>query len=198
MTLWMNKFLRSIFFKGLIAILLLLYFSLQFDTIAFAQVKFSAVCPDKKINKNEYLQVQFVVENATGVQQVIPPSFKNFSIVSGPNHQSGISYVNGNIKQYIVIEFILKPRRYGIFTLGPATAKADGQTLRSNSLSVEVSNNSTNSSPGGTSFSPFGNMADVSPPPIHQFDDYILRTGENLQEKIKKNLFIKVIVSKTS
>jgi hypothetical protein len=195
----MNKFLRSILFKGLIPVLVLLYFSVQFDTIAFAQVKFSAVCPNKKISKNEYLQVQFIVENATNVQQVIPPSFKNFSIVSGPNHQSGISNINGNIKQYISIEFILKPRRYGNFTLGPATAKADGKILRSNSLSVEVSNNSTDSSSGGASFSPFANIiSDISPPPLHRFDDYILRQGENLQEKIKKNLFIKVIVSKTN
>ncbi len=193
----MNKFLRLIFLKRLIAVLLLLYYSLQFDTIAFAQVKFSAVCPNKKISKNEYLQVQFIVENATNVQQVIPPSFKNFSIVSGPNHQSGISNVNGIIKQYIAIEFILKPRRQGNFTFGPAIAKADGKTLRSNSLSVEVSNNSTSS--GGTSFSPFSNiMADVSPPPLHQFDDYILHKGENLEEKIKKNLFVKVTVNKTT
>src|SRR5687768_514276 len=104
----MNKFLRSIFFKRFIAVLFLLYYSSQFNTIVFAQVKFSAVCPNRKISKNEYLQVQFIVENATNVQQVIPPSFKNFTIVSGPNHQSGMSYVNGNIKQYIAIEFILK------------------------------------------------------------------------------------------
>ncbi len=194
----MNKFLLSLIPKRLIGFLLLLYSVIQFDLTAFTQVKFSAVCPNKKISKNEYLQVQFIVENATNVQQVIPPSFKNFSIVSGPNHQSGMSTINGNVKQYIAIEFILKPRRQGNFTISPATAKADGKTLRSNSLSVEVSNHPSNRSSGGTLFSPFGNsIADVSPPPLHQFDDYILRKGENLQEKIKKNLFIKVIVSKT-
>ncbi len=195
----MNKLLLSTIFKRITAFLLLLYLIIQFDLVAFAQVKFSAVCPQKKISKNEYLQVQFIVENATNVQQVIPPSFKNFSIISGPNHQSGMSTINGNVKQYIAIEFILKPRRQGNFTIAPATAKADGKTLRSNGLSVEVSNHPSNSSSGGTLFSPFGNStADVSPPPLHQFDDYILRKGENLQEKIKKNLFIRVIVSKTN
>lgn len=186
----MHKFLRSIFPIRLIAALVFLYFNLQLGTIAFAQVKFSAVCPDKKISKNEYLRVQFIVENATNVQQIVPPSFKNFSIVSGPSHQSGMSTINGNIKQYIAIEFILKPRRHGTFTLGSATAKADGKTLRSNTLSVEVSNYSPKNSSGGASFSPFGNsMRDASPPPLHQFDEYILRKNENLQEKIKKSFY---------
>lgn len=170
--------------------MLVLYCFLQCNTIAFTQAKFSAVCPDKKISKNEYLQVQYIVENATNVQQVIPPSFKNFLIVSGPDHQSGMSNINGNIKQYIAIEFILKPRRHGNFTLGPATAKADGKTLRSNSLSVEVTNNSADSLSGSTAFSPLGSiMTDVSTPPLHQYDDYILRKSENLQDKIKKSFY---------
>ena len=33
---------------------------------------------------------------------------------------------------------------------------------------------------------------------IHEYDDYILRKGENVAEKIKKNLFIKIDVNKKS
>ena len=93
---------------------------------SIGQVKFTAVASGKQISKNDYLQVQFVVENASNIEQIVPPSFKNFLVVSGPNQQSGMSNINGNVKQYIALEYILKPQRPGNFTLDPATAKADG------------------------------------------------------------------------
>src|SRR4029078_1601645 len=109
----MNKFLRSGIYKSaLLFFLLFFYFSFQINK-AVAQVKFSAVCPNKQIGKNEYLQVQYIVENASDAVQITPPSFKNFSIISGPNQQSGMSNINGNIKQFIALEYILKPQRTG-------------------------------------------------------------------------------------
>ncbi len=180
------------------------FLSLLFFTVyntSLAQVKFSAVCPNKQIGKNEYLQVQYVVENASNVEQITPPAFKNFSIVSGPNQQSSTSIINGAVSQSVALEFILRPTAPGSFTLPPATAKVNGKTLVSNSLSVQVTNNSSpGASSGGASFSPFSNMmSDVfSVPSIHQYDDYILRKGENVSDKIKKNLFIKLDVNKTS
>ncbi|MEP6595482.1 MAG: BatD family protein [Ginsengibacter sp.] len=196
----MNKILRSVIYKNIFLFLPFFYFAFQINTKAVAQVKFSAVCPNKQISKNEYLQVQYIVENASNVEQIVPPSFKNFSIISGPNQQSGVSSINGNIKQFIALEYILKPQRTGNFTLDPATAKADGKTLRSNSLSVVVNNKSSGTSPGATMFSPFANII-TDPLPatrLRQFDDYILHKGENIQEKIKKNLFINVSVNKTT
>src|SRR5438105_1202396 len=132
----MNKILRSGSYKNIFSFSLFFYLGFQITIDAVAQVKFSAVCPNKQIGKNEYLQVQYIVENASNVEQIIPPSFKNFSIVSGPNQSSGMSNINGNIKQYIALEYILKPLRTGNFTLDPATAKADGKILRSNSLAI--------------------------------------------------------------
>ncbi len=75
----------------------------------------------------------------------------------------------------------------------------NGKTFLSNSLSVQITNSSGSTS-GGTSLSPFGNIiTDVLPvPPAHQFDDYILHKGEDLKEKIKKNLFVRLDVNKTS
>ena len=37
-----------------------------------------------------------------------------------------------------------------------------------------------------------------SEPAIHQFDDYILQKGENVNDKVQKNLFVKLDVSKTN
>ena len=199
----MNKFLRSFFYRPFFSFFLLLNFTLQSNTNIFAQVKFSAVCPNKQIGKNDYLQVQYIVENASNVEEIRPPSFDNFSVVSGPNQQTGMSNINGNITQFVSLEFILKPNRTGNFTLGPGTAKANGKTLRSNSLSITINNSSSQNStasPGPSALSPFANIFSdpIYEPRVKQFDDYILHKNERVPEKIKKNLFIKVSVNKTS
>jgi hypothetical protein len=165
-----------------------------------AQAKFTAVCPHKKIGKNDYLQVQFKVENATNVETIIPPSFKNFSVVSGPNQESGMSNINGKVDQYVSISYFLKPNSTGNFTIAPATAKADDKELHSDPLNIEVT--SAPSSGAGNNpaaLSPFGNMNFDFPsePSVHRFDDYILKKGENINDKVQKNLFIKLNVSRT-
>lgn len=167
---------------------------------SIGQVKFTAVASSKQISKNDYLQVQFIVENASNIEQIVPPSFKNFVVVSGPNQQSGMSNINGNIKQYVGLDFTLKPQTIGKFLIPPATAKVDGKTYQSNSITVEVNNSNSSGQAGGTSFSPFGNLSIDDPlePQVHGYDDYILRKGENVEEKIRKNLFIKVDVNKTT
>lgn len=58
--------------------LVLLFFALQLPARILAQVKFFAVCANNQIDKSEYLKVQYVVENAADVEQIVPPVFKNF------------------------------------------------------------------------------------------------------------------------
>jgi len=171
---------------------------------SFAQATFTVVCHDKKIGKNDLLQIQFMVKNASNVENIIPPSFKNFSVVSGPNQQSGMSNINGKVDQYVSISYFLKPQSVGEFTIGSAIAKADGKKFQSNPVNIEVTNASSSSSSAGNnlanSFSPFGNTNFDLPtePTVHRVDDYILKKGENIADKVKKNLFVKLDVSKTS
>lgn len=169
---------------------------------ASAQVKFSVVCLEKKIGKNEILHIQFKVENAIHVETIIPPSFKNFNVAGGPNQQSGMTNINGKIDQYIAVGFFLQPKSAGKFTIGAATARADGKEFFSAPITVEVTNASSSQSNNnqGNSFSPFANFNfDLpTPPSTHQFDDYILKPGENATDKVQKGLFIKLDVDKTS
>jgi hypothetical protein len=170
-------------------------------SFSFAQVKFSAAVSDKTIGKNEYLQVQFTVENAANVENIIPPSFKNFAVVSGPNHQSNMTNINGRIKQSLSIGFVLQPLSTGNFTIGSAIAKAEGKEYHSNPLRIQVTNSKSSGSAGRSSvLSPYGNITldFQAEPATHQFDDYILKKNENVAEKVKKNLFIKIDVSKKS
>ncbi|MDP4285460.1 MAG: BatD family protein [Bacteroidota bacterium] len=199
----MNTFLRTGTFRFFILLLLLNLISA--GETSFAQVKFSVVCPQKKIGKNEILQIQFKVENASNIDNITPPSFKDFNIVGGPNQQSGMSNINGKINQYVAIGYDLQPKSTGKFAIGPAKAHADGKDYVSAPITIEVTNASTaqsnnNSANPPNPFSPFANFNFDLPSlsPTHQFDDYILKPGENAAAKVKKDLFIKLDVSKTS
>jgi len=196
----MDKNVHTVIYRGFAKYFLTLFFAFLFS-VPFAQVKFSAAVNDKTIGKNEYLQVQFTVENAADVENITPPSFKNFAVVSGPNHQSSMITVNGRIKQSLSVGFVLQPLATGNFIIGSATARAEGKEYHSNPLRIQVTNSKSSGSAGGNSvLSPFGSITLDFPtaPVTHQFDDYILKKNENVAAKIKRNLFIKIDVSKKS
>jgi hypothetical protein len=176
-------------------LLLLVLFTIK----ASSQVKFYAEIPERTIGKSDYLQLSFTVENANKVDEITPPSFKNFQLVSGPSQQSSMSNINGVVKRTISLVYVLKPLRTGSFTIGPATASADGHELRSEPISVSVTNSSS-ASAAPKPISPFSNLTldELTVPARTEYDDYILRKGERVEDKIKKNLFIKVDVSRSS
>ncbi len=197
----MIRFLRSGF--------KIIFFLFPFLAAAFisktsnAQVKFSVVCPNKKIGKNDVLEIKFKVENASSVDNITPPSFNNFTIVSGPNQERSESNINGKVSQYVALSYSLAPTATGKFTIGSATAIADGQQLKTDPITIQVVNGSVvQSQPNNQqqNLSPFSNLnLDFPPAPVtHQFDDYILKPGENVTEKTAKNLFIKLNVNKNS
>ncbi|HSN09326.1 MAG TPA: BatD family protein, partial [Hanamia sp.] len=170
---------------------------------SYAQVKFSVVCPQKKIGKKDLLQIQFKVENASSVDEINPPSFNNFTVVSGPNQEQSTSNINGKVSGYVSLGYSLAPTSTGTFTIGPATAEVDGKQLKTDPVTITVVNGSLAQSQPNNSqqnLAPFPNLNfDFPPEPVtHQFDDYILKPGENVAEKTAKNLFIKLDVNKKS
>jgi hypothetical protein len=171
--------------------IMLLLFSLVFSG-TMGQVKFSAVASSKEIGKSDYVQIEFVVENAQQIEDITPPSFHDFQVVKGPIQSSGMSIINGAMSQYKALSFVLQPTKMGKFTLPGATAVIDGKHMTSNPVTIDVV--------AGSRAAP----AQPMPHPIWPGDDldfdreYILRPGENVNEKIRKNMFVKVQVSKTS
>lgn len=197
----MISILQSYFKKFFL--LFLIISAVFFTQTTFAQVKFSVVCPNKKIGKDDILQIQFKVENASNVDNITPPSFNSFTIVSGPNQERSESNINGKISQYVAIGFSLRPVSTGTFTIGSATAIADGKTYKTDPINIQVVNGSiVQSQPNNNAqnLSPFPNLNfDFPPAPsTHQFDDYILKPGDNVEEKTAKNIFLKLDVSKTN
>ena len=96
---------------------------------------FTAQASSKEIGKSDYVEIQFVIENAKEVGNLQPPDFPDFNVVQGPNQSTGMSIVNGNMSQYKGISFVLQPKKTGILTIKPATATVDGQVMHTNSAS---------------------------------------------------------------
>lgn len=166
--------------------------------IAWCQPSFTATISPRTIGKDETAELRLMVENAQQVDEIIPPSLKNFIIVSGPNQESGMQSANGVTRQYIGITFLLQPKEKGSYTIAGAIAKADGKTLKSNPVTLSVTNSASAGNRGNmpspfAGISPFADRVEQS-----SYKDYILKKGENVQEKINKNMFIKVDVSKHS
>lgn len=168
--------------------------------LAQAQVRFSATISPSQINKDEYAQLQFTVENANDVQQITAPALKDFIVVSGPNQMNGMSSINGSVTRYTAITYMIKPKAAGNFTIAPGTAKADGKEFKSNTVYLQVTNNLSGNNKGGNSFtSPF-NGIDLfeEPRPSVSLDESVIRKGENIQDKVNRNMLVKADVSKTS
>jgi len=179
---------------------IILLFCLLTGYFAGAQVKFSAVLSPAEIGKDEYTQLKLMVENAIEVQQIQPPQLKNFIILSGPNQESGMSMVNGNVKKYIALTYIIRAKGVGSFTIPPAFAKADGKDYKSNSVTLKVTASGPGNNQGTNAFnSPFSGIDPFAEPvPQSSYKDFILQKGENPLDKIKKNMFVKLEVNKTS
>jgi hypothetical protein len=166
-----------------------------FSVPAIAQAKFSTVIDEKEVGKGDYVQVQYIVENASSVEALTPPAFTGFTVVSGPMQQNGMSIINGAVSKYESITYVLKPLTTGKFVVGGATALVDGKQVHSNSVTVVVTN--APPKPSNISNNPFFGMnVPEEAPEVNE--EYILRKDESAAEKIKNNLLVKLDVSKTS
>jgi hypothetical protein len=161
--------------------IIILFAGLFLHFISFAdEVKFTLMLSSRQISLQDYLQVQFTIENSSKVSQFIPPAFKSFNIVEGPEQASGWSLQNGVLKEYIAFSYLLKPLKAGHILIPAATVKIDGKTYRSNNAWVDVSTSVLS-----------GRSEDKS-----LVDEFIMKKGESLEKKISNNIFVRLDVSK--
>lgn len=178
--------------KYLLLIHLPIFFSLAaLDLVA--QVKLVASANKRSIHENDFVTVQFNIENTNQVDQFVPPVFRGCKVVQGPMHVTGASVINGVQSNYVSFVYVLQPLSTGRFSFTGASAKVNGNRQVFNAVKVDVTENIT----AGSSFSlPKGLRDDL--PEKQMYSDYVLYKGENLQDKIRKNLFIKVDVNTKS
>src|SRR5882762_9844021 len=145
------KSIKSPAIGSIVRLPFLLLSILFMGLFASGQVKFTTVVSSQDIGRGDYLQVEFVIENARQIDQLTPPDFQGFQVVQGPIQSSGMSIVNGNMSQYKSLSFVLQPVKTGKFIIGGASATVDGKHMRSNSVTIIV--NATSSGAGGGSSS---------------------------------------------
>lgn len=123
--------MRKIFFIGLVTLIAL---------IGNVQGQEMTVQAPKSVFLGDNFTVQFIVnDNADDFKG---PSFKGFSLRSGPNRgsQYSTSFINGRQSTSVktTFSYTLSADREGTFTIAPATCSSNGKRLSSESISVKV------------------------------------------------------------
>ncbi|HEU4551235.1 MAG TPA: BatD family protein [Chitinophaga sp.] len=154
-----------------------------------------------RVAQDEPFQIQFMLENAPNVSSFQPPAFNDFEIMQGPSQVQGQSIFNGKRSEYIALIYVLQPKRVGNFTLPGATARVNGNVVRSNPVTIEViksaNHNAAAPPPSQQSFPP-GFPPSRRAPQDEDVAEGILRKGEDVDAKLRKNIFLKVDVDKTT
>ena len=117
--------------KYYISILLLL-----FATSLYSQVKFEAKVSKKKLGVNERLRIDFEM-NKDG-DNFVPPSFKDFDVVGGPNTSVSNSWINGKRSYTKTYSYFLAPKKRGKFTIKQAVIEIEGETYKTFPVTINV------------------------------------------------------------
>ena len=114
-------------------------FFLLVATTLFAQsnVRFEAETDARQIVLSGYFTATFTVHNAEGTD-FRPPNFKDFNVISGPSTTNSMRIVNGQRSSSRGFSYQLQPKKVGVFTIGPASIKVNGQTMRTNPFKIDV------------------------------------------------------------
>lgn len=170
--------------------LLLIVFCLPAQPGA-AQVSVSASADKAMVGEDELVELQFLVENVSHVQQFLPPSFRGCKVIEGPLQSSGIFVGDGIANQYVSFKYVIRPNAPGSYKLSGASVTINNQRFGFNSIRFMVE-----APPGGNDRHSFSQYTVGGDSGQELYSDYVLRKGEDIQTKVRQNLFIGVDVSK--
>jgi hypothetical protein len=153
----------------------------SFSSLA-EDVRFTVSVSSQRISMQDFLQVEYLIENSRKVSQFLPPDLSAFDVVEGPEQASGWNMEDGVLKEYVSFTYLLKPRKEGRFVIPLATARIDGKVYRTKSVMVEVVSSVI---PG---ISEDMNFA----------DELVMRKNEKLADKVRNNIFLRLEVNKSS
>jgi hypothetical protein len=66
------------------------------------------------------------------------PEITEFRVLGGPNQSTNMQYINGSMSQSVSYSYVLQAVKEGSFEIGPASMKANGSVVSSNSLTINV------------------------------------------------------------
>ncbi|WP_212001022.1 BatD family protein [Chitinophaga sp. HK235] len=166
------------------------------------ELRFTTSVSSNSITVDEPFQIQFMLENGSNITSFTPPNFKDFEVLQGPSQMQGQSIFNGRRSEYFALNYVLQPKHVGSFTIPGAQARVNGNVIKSNPVLIEVRKGNAQAQtqtpqpsqqqaiPQHRGQSGNGLSEDVS--------EGLLKKGEDIQEKLRKNIFLKVEVDKTN
>ena len=101
-----------------------------------AQVSFVVKASKKTLGINERLRIDFEM-NEDG-DNFIPPSFKGFNVVGGPNQSISNSWINGKRSYSKTYSYFLAPKSQGTFTVNQATIEIDSQIYKTTPIKIII------------------------------------------------------------
>lgn len=149
-----------------------------------AQPRFVTIVPHVPVVIGEAFQVQYVLEDGTDASNFNAPVFQHFRVAAGPDIYPGSRIQSNNLKQSKNFVFTLVALTTGKLIIPGAAIIMNGRQIRSNNTFIDVI----------SKVAAAGRFDKDQP----DNSDYFLRPGEDVQEKIRQNLFMKVMVNKNS
>ena len=73
-----------------------------------------------------------------GVKNFKAPNFTPFVVTSGPSQSTNMQWINGQMSGSVSYTYMLYARQTGKFTIEPAAIEYKGKTLKTDPLSMEV------------------------------------------------------------
>lgn len=122
-------------------IILLFLFTGSLGNQLLAQ-KLTAQASKTSVTVGEPFQVTFSL-NGSGTDMKIA-HMNDFEILQGPYNSSSMSVINGVVTQSYSLTYVMGAKKEGKFLLGPATITVNGNTIQSNTLTIEVGKASAN------------------------------------------------------
>lgn len=164
-----------------------------------AQVSFSIRVSAAEIFKNDVLQVEYIIRNASTIDNFAPPVFKGWELHSGPMISQETSVINGRSEKQNSYTYMVAPRKPGTLSLPGTTVIADNKHLSCNSVSITVLDRN-NPSPIGPPPPSTALQSLFGQPEQEANDPFVrppeLKEGESPAEKIRAGSFVKVTASK--
>jgi len=151
-----------------------------FSTPVHAQVKFYTLVSEGTIGYQKPFQVQYIIEGATRIHDFRTPRFNDFNIEDEfelPNTPMINAQTLQLVDAYSKI-IVLSPKKTGEITVPGATANIDGKLMHSNDIKIVVRQSSLSSLPDPDEATKVDDESEIKP-------------GENIEEKIRKNFFLK-------
>jgi|DewCreStandDraft_4_1066084.scaffolds.fasta_scaffold32325_2 hypothetical protein len=122
-------------------IVLIILFLTKLNIIVAEDIKFSASASSTTVGTGQQFSVTFSI-NTGGGSNFKAPSFKGFSVLSGPNQSSSSStqIINGSFSQTVSYSYTyyLQAGNEGTYTIGPAYINVGGKTYESNPITIKV------------------------------------------------------------